>query len=481
MNKILVLNPPAPDHSYINRDLMGGMGVHIKLGGDLVSRFLSRIKSNYIRIPVVQLVSGATLLEKEGFDLCIIDAANENKNLEYIIKEIKRFQPTFVIMAISSSGIIFERDVVAAAIKKTSPSIKIIVVGDMITEMPELIVPFFDIAIMGEIETNIIDLCKGENPELIPGLILHKEGKAFKTGTIPRIEKEKLEQLPFPSWHLFPYKKYRYYPMVTKTPVATIQASRGCPYGCGYCPYTKNQGKAWRARSAQNIFEEIIHDINYGFKAFFFRDPLFTLNRIRTEQLCDLIIQKKIKVQFVFETRPELLTHNLIDKLQQAGCTAINFGIEDINPDILKAIFRKPVDTDLILDIIHYCEKKGIRTSCFFIFGLPGSTKKTIEESILFSKKIFASQIEYKIATPYPGTELYHMAKEKNWLISESFDTLTGYTSSMQVSQEITPEYLEKKSSEAFRNYYFSPKYLFRELMTGRFFKSIYFAIKYFN
>ncbi len=476
--KVLVLNPPSPDKGYINRDLMGGMGVYVKFGGDFLSKFLSIMKSKFIRIPVVQLVYGATLLEKEGFEVSVIDAGNEGLNLKEVIQRSIELKPDFVLMAVSSSGIIFERDIVAKSLKKELPELKIIVVGDMITEVPSLMLPYFDVSIMGEVENSIINICSGKNLDIIQGLLLNKHGVVINTGESKKIQQEELENLPLPSWNLFPYKTYRYYPLIRKTPVASIQASRGCPYGCGYCPYTKNQGRPWRARSAENIFEEVMHDVKIGFKGFFFRDPLFTMNLKRVEDLCNLIINNSLNIEFTFETRPELLTRDLINKLSEAGCSSINFGVEDINPEILKMISRKPVEPEKIREVIHYCELKGIRTSCFFILGLPGSTKETIEESIVFSKTLFASQVEYKVATPYPGTDLYHMAKEKGWLINESFDTLTGYTSSMQISTELSPEYLEERANKAFNDYYFSPKYLMRELKRGRIFKHIYFGLK---
>ena len=87
------------------------------------------------------------------------------------------------------------------------------------------------------------------------------------------------------------------------------------------------------------------------------------------------------------------------------------------------------------------------------------------------------SQVEYKVATTYPGTDLYNMAKKNKWLLNESFDTLTGYTSTIQVSADLPIDYLEKRSAKAFRDYYFSNKYLAREVVRGRFFKNCYFAL----
>lgn len=120
--KILVLNPPSPDEVYINRDQMGGMGQKMDFGRDLLSRFLVKLKSNMIHLPVVQLVYTATILAEEGFSVKVLDAINENKDLITIIPEIRYYHPDFVFVAISSSCLLYERDRVCKKIKELFPS-----------------------------------------------------------------------------------------------------------------------------------------------------------------------------------------------------------------------------------------------------------------------------------------------------------------------------------------------------------------------
>ena len=133
----------------------------------------------------------------------------------------------------------------------------------------------------------------------------------------------------------------------------------------------------------------------------------------------------------------------------------------------MKKINRRPIDLNQARDVIHQCENAGIRTSCFFIIGLPGSTRKTIEETIDYSKTVFASQTEYKVATPFPGTDLYKMAKENNWIKKEGFDALGGYSATMEISDELPIEYLEDVAEHSVVNYYFSLRYLWRYLLRG--------------
>ncbi len=481
MAKVLVLNPPSPDASYINRDLMGGMGVHNAAGRGIFAKIIFRIKSTTVHIPMMQLVSAATLLKQKGHSVLVIDAVNTGKDVGSVIKSAVEFSPEFILMGVSSSCFRFERDEVARRLKGSVNGVRIIAVGDMITEMPNELLPWFDAAIMGEVEQSVHLIADGKPYAEIPSIIWQENGEVKKSEGGKRfIPAEALDRLPFPDWSLFPYGQYSYYPMLTKTPVALIQASRGCPYGCGYCPYPANQGKLWRARSAESIFNEIKEDVEkFGFRAFFFRDPLFTANQKRAEELCDRIIKSSMNVQFVFETRPELLTlPGLIEKLAKAGCRTINFGVEDIHPEILKQIGRLPLPLDKVLETVHRCEKAGIRTTCFFILGLPGSTKKTMDENIEFSRRLFSSQAEYKVATPFPGTLLYEVAKKKRWITREGFDSLGGYSASMRVSDEFDEAYLEHLAEKSVSDFYFNKRYLWRYFLRGDFLATVLALVK---
>jgi len=467
--KVIVLNPPSPDASYINRDQMGGMGQKINFGKDLKAKLLSRLKSNFIHLPVVQLVYAATMLAENGFEVKVVDALNENMDISQTLKAAEGFNPDFLVMSVSSSCLLFERDIVAKRFKEMYPNIKIITEGDTMTHATDQFKEPFDIAIIGEVEKVIVDIC-GSRKKLseIDGIIYLDNGKVEVRREKSPLKSEELNSLPFPRWDLFPSHRYSYYPLLMRTPVATLQSTRGCPYGCGYCSYPANQGLMWRYRSAENIVAEIENDVKkYGFRGIVFRDPLFTLNLKRIEEMCNLIIEKKIDIVFSFETRPELLNHEILDRLYAAGCRAINFGVEDIHPEILKMIHRKPIELEKVMDTVHHAESLGIRTTCFFIIGLPGSTRQTIQETLEFSRKLRISHADYKIATPYPGTALYTMAKANNWITKEGYDNLGGYSSTMKINDELDPEYLEQVCNDAFKKFYIRPGYILRELKKG--------------
>ena len=461
--RILVLNPPSPEKSYINRDQMGGMGQKIDFGKDVKAKFISLLKTKFIHLPVMQLVYTATILS-EKHDVLVIDATNEDKTLNQILPKIKMFNPDFTFIAVSSSGILFERDVVAKKIKELTNS-RIITIGDTIPAVPELLKSPFDIAIIGEIEPVVEKIIAESDLNRIKGIIFRENNKLVIKERNRLLDGYELEKILFPKWNLFNYKRFTYYPLLVKEPVAPVLASRGCPFACHYCSYSENMGCKWRGRSAENVVDEVERNVNkFRFKGIAFRDPLFSFSAERVKKICRLLKERKIKVIWACETRPELLTKKIIDIMFSSGCRAINVGVESIHPVELKNVGCQPIDPEKLKEIVHYAEKKGIRVTCFFILGLPGATRKSVKEIIDFSIKLNPSHAEYKVATPFPGTKLYHRAKENKWITFENYEKFGGYSSSMQISEELSPEFLEKASSDAFKNFYLRKDYIVREL-----------------
>lgn len=460
--KIVVLNPPAPEKSHINRDLMGGMGQKIDFGRNNISKFISLMKANLIHIPVMQLAYTATILS-EKHDILVIDSMNNDLDLKKTLEKIKRFNPDFVFMAVSSSGVIYERDIVAKKIKEICNA-KIVTVGDTIAGVPALLKQPFDISIVGEVEPVVEKIVDGKKLEKIHGL-MYRKGGSIKKSCGQLLDGQSLEKLPFPKWELFEYKKFRYFPLLLKEPIAPMLASRGCPFACHYCSYSQNMGVKWRSRSAENIVDEIENNVKkYGFKGIAFRDPLFSMSAEKTKKISELLIKRKLNIMWSCETRIELLNKELIDRMYKGGCRGINIGIESIHENELNNVGRKAVPTEKIIDMIRYAENKGIRTTCFFILGLPGATRKSVKEIIDFSIKLNPSHAEYKVATPFPGTKLYQRARKEKWIISENFEKFGGYSSSMKISDELSPEFLEKASSDAFKKFYFRGGYVLREI-----------------
>ena len=102
-----------------------------------------------------------------------------------------------------------------------------------------------------------------------------------------------LDSIPFPALDKVPLHKYNA-PLKKASPVSSISTSRGCPEKCTFC-YSREG--VWRQRSAKNVVDEIEWQVNtLGVKELWITDDNFTLNRQRSMDIAQMIIDRKIKV-----------------------------------------------------------------------------------------------------------------------------------------------------------------------------------------
>ena len=188
-----------------------------------------------------------------------------------------------------------------------------------------------------------------------------------------------------------------------------ILATRGCPYSCfRYCVYPLQQGRAVRQRSPDNILGEILYWYkNFGVKLFIFRDPVFSINKKHTIEVCNKIIESKIKIKIVIETHLRLLSDDLILKLKSAGLIYVKVGIENADTNILSQEERFTVKTDAQLEVIEKLKSNNIKVSAMYILGYPSDDEKSINNTINYSIKLNTDYAQFSIWTPYPGTPAY--------------------------------------------------------------------------
>jgi radical SAM superfamily enzyme YgiQ (UPF0313 family) len=328
-------------------------------------------------------------------------------------------------------------------------------------------------------------IIKGDEPEAVvdkindrdsyknvKGVLYMERGSIRDSGEPETIHE--LDKLPFPRWDLFPISVYRYFPILRRTPFLPVLSTRGCPYGCIYCPYTSNQGLNYRCRSPQNVVDELLHlKKNYRVKAIQFRDPTFTLRKDRVIEICDGIIQNNLKIEWGCETRPDCLDDELIAKMVKAGMKGVNLGIESSDPDIIRNLKRGWIDPDHIRRIVSQLVSHGVRVSGFFILGLPGENRRTIERTLQFAAELPLSYAEFKIATPFPGTPLFEMAKANRWIEDVRIEDFTSYIPTMRISQELDSEYLKTTSNRAYKSFYMRPKKIMKELVSESFISNL--------
>lgn len=323
-------------------------------------------------------------------------------------------------------------------IKKYHPDKKIIVGGSVATSIPKILLKNTkaDIVVKGEGELTAPDLIKtlkqGKNLKNVKGIIFkHKNGKIFKNP--PREPIKDLDTIPFPAWDLFPMNIYLKNPIgiINKNkwndgsatnqdiPLSiNISGTRGCPYQCIYC-YHDFLGYGYRHRSPENIIKEFkILKKRYRVGYIHFVDDEFCLKKSFVEDFCRRLIKENLGIKWGCAGRVNLADEKLYQLMKKAGCINICYGIESGSQKMLD-IMKKGVTVEQAKKALKMTKKIFGENDVSFMVGMLGETEETIKETIDFCKETGLKPEVVFFVTPYPGTELYKIVKQKGLIKDE--------------------------------------------------------------
>jgi radical SAM superfamily enzyme YgiQ (UPF0313 family) len=371
------------------------------------------------RFPPLGLAYVAAALEKGGFQVEILDNYMLEKPIDYVKLEIKRLRPQ--IVGIACDSVTYRRCIeTAKAVKETLPSCKVVVGGPHPSLMPDSMLqhPEIDYVILGEGEhameelaTNITQCEDDSAIAAISGIAYRHKGKIVKT--TPKFIGD-LDQIPYPARHLLSMHLYdRKIEYLSVRPVDTMSVIRGCPYNCTYCEVSKLLGQTCRAFSPRRVVEEINHLVKkYGSKGIYFVGDNFTIQKKRTIEICELIKKSKLDIEWACDTRVDLISRELLEKMKDAGCRTIWFGVESGSPHILEKI-NKDIPLQQIEHSFKLCKEEGIQTACSFMLGIPGETAEDMEATFKFARKLDPDWCRFNIFVAVPGSSLYEEVMQK--------------------------------------------------------------------
>lgn len=240
---------------------------------------------------------------------------------------------------------------------------------------------FSEIARMYE-EQRKIDFC--------PGALLKKDGYEIDCG--PREEIEDIDKLPFPDYSQFTLSKYYGRDLVS------MAFYRGCINRCVFCNCSVTW-KRFRSRSAQNIYREMVYQIERypGLQKFEIDDAALNLNLPVLSKLCDLILSSGLKIKWggAALIRKEMAP-DLIKKMAAAGCNCIGYGLESGSQKIVNSMGKrfKMKDAERVIRDTY---NSGIETILGIIVGFPGETEEDFQQTLDFIKrnKDFISKVNF--------------------------------------------------------------------------------------
>jgi anaerobic magnesium-protoporphyrin IX monomethyl ester cyclase len=372
------------------------------------------------RLPPLGLAYVAGALEKDGYNVQILDNYLIKKPLNEVKQTVAQLESE--IVGITCGSATYQRCLeTARAVKEARPSCKVVVGGWHASYAPDSLLKQseIDYVVMGEGEQAMSDLAahitsggEYEDVSKIAGVGYRQHGNIIKNS--PRII-ENLDQVPFPARHLLPMNLYgRKIEFLNVEPVDIMSITRGCPYNCAYCDIEKLWGKKCRIFSPPRVVDEVKHLVDkFGSKGIYFISDNFTIRKQETAEFCDLMNKEKLDVEWVCDTRADLLSKDLLIKMRNAGCKTIWFGVESGSPRIIE-IINKGITKEQTLRAFKLCREAGIQVACSFMIGIPGETIKDMEASLKFAKELDPDWCGFNIYVAYPGSILYEEILEKH-------------------------------------------------------------------
>jgi radical SAM superfamily enzyme YgiQ (UPF0313 family) len=468
---VLLVNPPAPD---------GGIWIRTQ------HRVGRRSRENMIW-GQVELAQLAAMLYPD-YKVAIIDAIAERMSWAQFEAKLNELKPRFYVTHVTAPTL--TNDMYGCFLAKTLGAITI-TFGTHVTPLavetlrphpaldyilrgePDLTLREVVDTIMGrtEFSAEIEHLYRSTDPEWTPkvaqldpatgqydmghvkGLVWRWKGEIIRNPDRPFVPN--LDDLPLPMHHLLPLDKYR--TPVLRGSYQFIVTSRGCSAGCIYCIKHVSYQHALRLRSPENIMAEIRMLAEMGVKNIHMYADLFTINRDQVMGICDEMIKANLGLKFTCNSRVDYVDEELLQKMAQAGCDTISWGIESANEEILKNA-RKGTTAERARRSLTYAKMNGIKNFGYFIIGLPGETRETIQETIDFSKELPLDLAIFHIAAPYPGTPFFFQVMENNWFKpGTKWEQVDMDKSTVLQYGNLSAEDLQKEAQRATREWMFRP------------------------
>ena len=388
--------------------------------------------------------------------------------------QVARDRPDIIGITLMSN-LLFDAYEVMRALRERLPGVPIIAGGPHVTLYPGEVLQsgLADFVIAGDGEygfhklVNLLKEASGADEAAlseVPGLgYLDGAGRAI---TIPNSKQETLELdlLPFPDRRLLNHRSYGN-PANARGGAASLLTSRGCPFKCVFCDIPHRR---YLSRSPERIADEIEEILRLGIDEINIMDDTFNLNRSRVVDLCEEILRRKLKFRWVGRGRVHPFDEQLAKLMKRAGCYRFHVGVETGSEEMLKKIGKK-ITLAQVRNFFELCQGNGLETLAYFIIGFEGEREGHIRQTIALARELRPTYAFFSILSLFPGSAVYGRAREKGLIEGDPWLEFSKNPSvDFEIpfwTEDLSRERLFELLREAYRRFYFSPRYLGRSLL----------------
>jgi len=355
----------------------------------------------------------------------LVDAPPDDLTLDDVRPLVRDYE----LAVLHTSTPSFPNDVkVAEALKAENPELCVGMVGAHVAVHAEASLratSAIDFVARNEFDFTIKEVAEGRPLASVLGLSYLEDGVIRHTPDRPILEN--MDALPYV---VDVYKRdltiENYFIGYLEHPYVSLYTGRGCRSKCTFCLWPQTVGgQRYRTRSVDHVVEEIRLARTYfpQVKEYFFDDDTFTDDRPRAEAIARGL--GRLGVTWSCNAKADV-PYDTLKVLKDNGLRLLLVGYESGNQQILNNV-KKGIRLDNARRFTRDAKSLGIKIHGTFIFGLPGETHETIQETIKFARDLDPTTVQASIAAPYAGTALHRQAVAEGWLdASEASDLVDG-------------------------------------------------------
>jgi len=407
----------------------------------------ARLHAEEVSVPPIGIYYVGAVLKEKGYDVEILNWHNINDTPQLIYDTLAEKKPDIIGFSILHANRWGGIEIARTA-KQLNPNVKIVFGGIGTTFLWNHFLRHFeeiDFAVIGEGEYTFLNLVERlekqdyERLEDVGGIAFRKNGTAIRTKDAETIHD--LDELPNPAR----YFMYQH-----------VVATRGCPGKCTFCGSPRFWGTGVRFHSTEYFVEQLELLYRKGVTFFYFSDDTFTIRKDRVIEICKKIIKKDMQITWVAISRVNFISEEILYWMRRAGCTQISYGVESGSEKIRNVILKKNIRTDQIRKAFDLTTRYGILARAYFIYGSPGETQDTIEETLSLIREVRPLSIIFYILDIFPGTALYSdflkktSATDDIWL--KQIEDILYFETDPDMDQELILEFGQKLRTEYHRN-----------------------------
>jgi len=419
----------------------------------------------------------ATLLQKKGYQVFWMDGIAEKQTADEWQHDLIANNPDYLVIETKTPVIKFHWRLIGK-LKKSIPKLKIILVGDHVTYLPNesFANSQVDYVVTGGdydfVIPNLLDhIHKGEKLE---GGVYWRDKKGTVRNSGPIALKHDLDSLPFidrdlTKWKLYAYQNgnYKY------KPGTYVYSGRDCWWGrCTFCVWDQVLFPvgSYRTVSPERLFAEVKMLVDkYGVKEIFDDAGTFYIGP-KLRKFCQLMIDSGYNKKVVFSCNMRFKGPTQEDYflMKKANFRFLLYGMESGNQKTLDRI-KKGIKVNDIIKGSKMAAKAGLEPHATVMLGYPwesyADAKKTIDIAKYCFKKGYFTTMQATIIIPYPGTELWKEAKKNHWLLTENYDDydMRGPVMKIPFSKKKVMSLTQELYSS-----FMSPQFIIRKILSIR-------------